>query len=168
MALQHYTTEWDEFWSYVGCKANQRWTWYLIERYSGIIIGWENGRRQDQVLQRLLDQVSHIPIKICYTDDWPAYSRLFPSTYRHLIGKDNTWKIERKNLNFRTHIKRLNRRTICFSKNEEIHDNVIGMYIAKYYFKVGKFSDADKALTTDLTHYLLLLGIKESSSIFKK
>lgn len=37
---------------------------------------------------------------------------------------------------------RLNRKTICFSKNEEIHDNVIGMYIEKYYFKHGKFSDA--------------------------
>ncbi|MGX9727383.1 MAG: IS1 family transposase [Candidatus Electronema sp. VV] len=36
---------------------------------------------------------------------------------------------ERRNLNFRTHIKRLNRRTICFSKNEKIYDNVIGMYI---------------------------------------
>ncbi|MDR1582354.1 MAG: IS1 family transposase, partial [Prevotellaceae bacterium] len=39
-----------------------------------------------------------------------------------------TWKIERKNLNFRTHLKRLNRKTVCFSKNEQIHDNVIGMY----------------------------------------
>ncbi|MGX9726453.1 MAG: IS1 family transposase [Candidatus Electronema sp. VV] len=28
--------------------------------------------------------------------------------------------MERRNLNFRTHIKRLNRRTICFSKNEKI------------------------------------------------
>jgi IS1 transposase len=46
----------------------------------------------------------------------------------HVIGKDNTWKIERKNLNFRTHIKRLNRKTICCSKNEKIHDNVIGKY----------------------------------------
>jgi IS1 family transposase len=26
--------------------------------------------------------------------------------------------IERKNLNFRTHLKRLNRKTICFSKNK--------------------------------------------------
>lgn len=140
--LRHYTTEWDEFWSYVGSKANQRWTWYLIERRSGIVIAWENGRRQDEVLQRLLDNVAPIPISICYTDDWPAYERLFPSRYKHLIGKGDTWKIERKNLNFRTHIKRLNRKTICFSKNEEIHDNVIGMYIEKYYFKHGKFSDA--------------------------
>lgn len=140
--LHHYQTEWDEFWSYVGSKSEQRWTWYLIERQSGIIIAWENGRRQDKVLQRLLDRVSHIPISVCHTDNWGAYSRLFPADYRHLIGKDNTWKIERKNLNFRTHIKRLNRKTICFSKNEKIHDNVIGMYIEKYYFRHGNFADA--------------------------
>jgi insertion element IS1 protein InsB len=140
--LHYYATEWDEFWSYVGSKANQRWTWYLIERQSGIIIAWENGRRKDKILQKLLDSVSHIPITICHTDDWGAYNRLFPPNYTHLIGKDNTWKIERKNLNFRTHIKRLNRKTICFSKNSKIHDNVIGMYIGKYYFKQGLFSQA--------------------------
>ena len=140
--LHHYTTEWDEFWSYVGSKANQRWTWYLIERQTGIVIAWENGRRKDVVLQNLLGHVSHIPIEICCTDNWAAYHRNFPSEYLHLIGKDSTWKIERKNLNFRTHIKRLNRKTICFSKSEKIHDNVIGMYIEKYYFRHGKFSDA--------------------------
>ena len=143
--LHIYDTEWDEFWSFVGSKSNQRWTWYLIERQSGVIIAWQNGRRKDKVLQRLLDSVAHIPIKTCHTDDWAAYSRLFPSRYLHLIGKDNTWKIERKNLNFRTHIKRLNRKTICFSKNETIHDNVIGMYIEKHYFKYGKYSDAISA-----------------------
>jgi len=140
--LRLYQTEWDEFWSFVRTKSNQRWTWYVIERATGIIIAWENGRRKDAVLQKLLDSISHIPIHSCYTDDWAAYSRLFPSTYKHIIGKGDTWKIERKNLNFRTHIKRLNRKTICFSKNEKIHDNVIGMYIEKYYYKQGKFSDA--------------------------
>jgi insertion element IS1 protein InsB len=58
------------------------------------------------------------------------------------VGKDQTWKIERKNLNFRTHIKRLSRRTICFSKNKQIHDNVIGMYINKHYFKTGTYGDS--------------------------
>ena len=97
------------------------------------------------VLEKLLDSVKHIPISTCYTDNWGVYSRLFPSQYKHLIGKDETWKIERKNLNFRTHLKRLNRKTICFSKNEKIHDNVIGMYIEKYYFKYGKFANALRA-----------------------
>ncbi|MDR0414012.1 MAG: IS1 family transposase [Prevotellaceae bacterium] len=30
-------------------------------------------------------------------------------------------------------LKRLNRKTVCFSKNEQLHDNVIGVYIEKYY-----------------------------------
>ena len=68
----------------------------------------------------------------------------------HYIGKDKTWKIERKNLNFRTHLKRLNRKTICYSRNEEIHDHVIGMYIERYYFKSGVFSKSD--WSTDLWH----------------
>lgn len=137
----HYSSEWDEFWSFVGSKKNPRWTWYVVERNSGMIIAWENGRRQDEVLLKLLKHVEHLPIRICHTDSWGAYQRLFPEEYRHRIGKDNTWKIERKNLNFRTHLKRLSRKTICFSKDEKIHDNVIGMYIERYYFRSGTYGN---------------------------
>jgi IS1 family transposase len=42
-----------------------------------------------------------------------------------VFGIDNTWKTERKNLNFRTHINRLTRKTGCFSKDEQTHDNII-------------------------------------------
>jgi insertion element IS1 protein InsB len=59
----------------------------------------------------------------------------------HRVGKQNTWKIERKNLNFRTHLKCLARRTICFSKSELIHDNVIGMYIETYYYRTGRYGN---------------------------
>ena len=80
-------------------------------------------------------------IDFYFSDDWGAYARYLPED-RHYIGKDQTWKIERKNLNFRIHLKRLNRRTICYSKSEEVHDNVIGMYIERYYFKTGLFRNA--------------------------
>ncbi len=81
-------TEWDELWSFVGSKAKQRWTWYLIERSSGIMVAWQNGRRQDEILQKLLDKVADLPIKICHTDDWGAYTRLFPDEYsRHRQGQ---------------------------------------------------------------------------------
>jgi insertion element IS1 protein InsB len=73
-------------------------------------------------------------------DDWGSYSKYIPPD-KHRIGKGRTWKIERKNLNFRTHLKRLNRKTVCFSKNEQIHDNVIDMYIEKYYYKTGTFGN---------------------------
>ena len=46
--------------------------------------------------------------------------------------------------NFKTYRKRHDnrpRKTICFSKNEQIHDNVIGMYIEKYYYRTGKYEN---------------------------
>jgi insertion element IS1 protein InsB len=138
------STEWDEFWSYVGNKSKQRWTWYLMT-VDGRILAWHNGARTDASLKALLDKVAHFPISICHSDDLLAYSKLFPPEYTHLIGKDRTWRIERRNLNFRTHIKRLNRKTICFSKSTEMHDIVIGLYINQYYFKHGSFSKAARA-----------------------
>ncbi|MSP27539.1 MAG: transposase, partial [Methylococcales bacterium] len=68
-----------------------------------------------------------------YTDDWGAYQRHLEAD-KHEIGKRNTQKIERKNLNLRTWIKRLNRKTICFSKLELIHDTVIGLLLNKVEF----------------------------------
>ena len=48
---------------------------------------------------------------------------------RHTISKAETLNIERHNLNFRTHLKRLHRRTICFSKSSEMHAAVIKLYV---------------------------------------
>jgi IS1 family transposase len=48
--------------------------------------------------------------------------------HTHLIGKQNTQKIERKHLALRTRIKRLARKTICFSKSIVMHDIVIGSF----------------------------------------
>jgi hypothetical protein len=50
------------------------------------------------------------------------------------VGKENTQKIESKHINLRTRIKRLVRRTICFSKTEHMHDLVIGLFINRYEF----------------------------------
>jgi insertion element IS1 protein InsB len=133
--------EMDEFWSFVQKKSNQRWTWYAIERRRGCILAWHNGKRQDKDFLILWKLLEAFPIAVYHRDSWGSYSKYIPAQ-RYRIGKDKTWKIERKNLNFRTHIKRLNRRTICFSKNEQIHDNVIGMYIERYYFNTGCFANS--------------------------
>nr|WP_274713215.1 IS1 family transposase [Xenorhabdus bovienii] len=42
-----------------------------------------------------------------------------------------TMSIERTNLTHRTRIKRLNRKTIGYSKSEEMHDKVIGTFIER-------------------------------------
>ncbi len=131
----------DELWSYVGNNGHQRWTWYAIERESGVVFAWHNGRRTDQSCESLIEKLSAFPIGRCYTDDWQSYGKYIPSE-KHVVGKDNTWRIERRNLNFRTHLKRLNRKTICFSKSARIHDNVVGTYVSRFYFKTCRYSEA--------------------------
>jgi len=70
------------------------------------------------------------------TDGWGAYERHL-SAEQHEIGKRKTQQIERKHLDFRTRIKRLARKTICFSRSEVMHDLVIGMFINRYEFEVA-------------------------------
>ena len=68
-----------------------------------------------------------------YTDGWGAYERHIAPEQHH-VGKENTQKIESKHINLRTRIKRLVRRTICFSKTTTMHDLVIGLFINRYEF----------------------------------
>jgi insertion element IS1 protein InsB len=126
-------TEGDEFWSFVHDKSQQRWTWYVIERTRGTILAHHNDRRTDAACQALLKKLEIFPIRTYYTDNWQSYAK-FIDADKHVIGKQHTQKIERTNLNFRTHIKRLQRKTICFSKKERLHDNVIGLYIEREYY----------------------------------
>ena len=126
--------EMDEQWSFVGRKANPRGLWYAVDHATNTVLAYVFGRRKDHVLTELKALLSAFDIRCYYTDDWGAYERhLDPE--QHRVGKRNTQKIERKNLNFRIWIKRLARKMICFSKSEVMHDTVIGLLINKVEFK---------------------------------
>jgi IS1 family transposase len=125
--------ELDEQWSFVRKKGNQRWLWLAIDHITGKVLAYVFGRRKDKVFNRLQALLEPFKVRLFYTDDWGAYERNIDKD-KHQVGKANTQKIERKNLNFRTRIKRLTRRTICFSKNEVMHDTVIGLFINQEEF----------------------------------
>jgi len=125
--------EMDEMWSYVGRKDNRRWLWHAIDRETRKVLAYVFGERKDRVFLELKSLLEPFGISHFYTDDWGAYERhLDPE--QHLIGKENTQKIERKHLTLRTRIKRLARKTICFSKKEQLHDIVIGLFVNRYEF----------------------------------
>ncbi len=125
--------ELDEMWSFVGNKANQRWLWHAIERQSGKVLAYVFGTRKDEVFLQLKALLMPFGISRFYTDDWGAYERHLDAL-NHKVGKQNTQKIENKHLNLRTRIKRLARRSICFSKTILMHDIVIGLFINRYEF----------------------------------
>ena len=76
----------------------------------------------------MLKTLRHLKVELFFSDDWSSYSKYIPKEH-HDIGKRNTQKIECKFLTFRTKIKQLARKSICFSKTELMHDTVIGLYI---------------------------------------
>jgi insertion element IS1 protein InsB len=106
----------DEFWSWVGHrKQGKRWVWYAYCADSGKILAFQIGKRNDATCKKLFKKLEHLSINHYYTDNWKSYQKYIPPE-KHTVSKKKTQKIERQNLNFRTHLKRLCRRTICFSK----------------------------------------------------
>ncbi len=125
--------EMDEMWSFVGKKGNQRWLWHAIDHHTGAVLAYVFGRRKDTVFLKLKALLEPFGLRRYYTDKWGAYTRhLDPE--QHTASKRSTQKIERKHLTLRTRIKRLVRKTICFSKSTQMHDIVIGLFVNRYAF----------------------------------
>jgi insertion element IS1 protein InsB len=113
--------------------GNQRWLWHAIDHHTGAVLAYVFGRRKDEVFLQLKALLEPFGLTRFSTDHWGAYTRhLDPEV--HSPGKRNTQKIERKHLTLRTRIKRLVRKTICFSKTIQMHDIVIGLFVNRYAF----------------------------------
>ena len=108
-----------------GCHGSPQWS----------VLAYVFGRRQDEAFLKLKALLEPFGITTYYTDYWGAYTRhLDPD--EHQPGKRNTQKIERKHLTLRARIKRLARKTLCFSKSVQMHDIVIGLFVDRYEFGV--------------------------------
>lgn len=126
-------SELDEQWSFVQTKDDQRWLWHAIDRATNRVLAYAFGPRTDDVCRELYERLTPFQVAQYYTDGWGAYQRILPAD-RHTVSKRETQRIERKHLDFRTRLKRLARKTICFSKSVQMHDTVIGLFINRYEF----------------------------------
>jgi insertion element IS1 protein InsB len=123
----------DEMWSVVGKKSQQRWLWHAIDHHPGVVLAYVLGTHQDEVFLQLKALLAPLGLQHFYTDGADVYNRhLNPE--QHTVGKTQTQTIERKHLTFRTRLKRLVRKTICFSKSMRLHDIVIGLLVNRDEF----------------------------------
>jgi len=125
--------ELDEMWSFVGSKQHQRWLWHAIDHITGEVLAYVLAEHKDTAFLELKALLEPFGITQFYTDGWGAYERHLEPVF-HPVGKAYTQTIERKHLTLRTRIKRLARKTICFSKSEWLHDVVIGLFINRFEF----------------------------------
>jgi insertion element IS1 protein InsB len=127
------SSELDEMWSYVGKKAHPRRLWHTIDHRTGKVLAYVCGRRKDKVFLCLKALLEPCGISRRYTDGWGTYERHMDAA-QHTVGQEHMRRIESKHMNLRARIKRLVRRTICFSKPERMHDLVIGLVVNRYEF----------------------------------
>ena len=125
----------DEMWSYVGKKRQPRWLWWVEDALSGQVVAFVFGRRTHQTFRHLMTLLEQAQIKVAnwITDAWWAYYDCLDPRFR-LESKAWLQSLERKHLTLRTRLKRLARRTICFSKSVVVHDAVIGLFINRFFF----------------------------------
>ena len=86
------------------------------------------GTRKEAMLLKLKALLVPFGITRFYTDKAGVYQRHLPPV-QHTVGKLTMQKIERKHLTLRTRLKRLARKTLCFSRSCVMHDLIIGLYM---------------------------------------
>jgi len=125
----------DEMWSFVRHKKGQRWLWWVEDAEMGQVVAFVFGRRTHATFGRLLAVLAAAgwAVEKWFTDAWGAYEACLPTEQRQ-TGKAPMQRLERKHLTLRTRLKRLTRKTICFSKKQFFHDGLITLFIFHFFF----------------------------------
>ncbi len=118
----------DELWSYVGNKEKKVWLLYAYCAKSKEILAFAMGKRNVKTLKSLLLRLKQVTIDYFCTDHWEAFKAVLPRE-KHLIGKEFTKAIEGMNTWLRTRLRRLNRRTTCFSKKLKYYYSMLKLLI---------------------------------------
>ena len=106
----------DEICTYIGNKNNRYWIAYSLRKDTKEVVNLVVGKRTKKTLNRIVSTLILSITKKIYTDKLNIYKSLIPKEI-HSTKQYSIYHIERKNLTLRTHLKRLNRRTICYSKS---------------------------------------------------
>jgi insertion element IS1 protein InsB len=121
------TYEVDEMYTYIGHKRNFIWVVYALEKDSKRVVSFNVGKRTNKTLGLVSDTLKLSEAKKIFTDRLKNYRYLIDEKL-HSVKRFGTNHIERQNLTLRTHLKRLNRRTICFSRNKLILISILKIY----------------------------------------
>lgn len=129
--------ELDEMCTYIGKNnpSNYHWIAYAINRKNNQVMDITFGARSSENLGKVVNTLKiQNPLKII-TDKLAAYPKLI-KPFDHDTKRYANNKIERCNLTLRTHLKRLSRRTICYSKSPKMLEACVILYLDYHYWKI--------------------------------
>ena len=121
------TYEADEIRSFVRNKSRLIWIVYALERQARQVSCFNIGARTNKTLNVVLKTLQNSKAERIYTDGFKNYKYLIDNKV-HKTFRFGTNHIERNNLTIRTHLKRLSRKTICFTRSALLLFCVLSIY----------------------------------------
>ncbi len=121
------TYEVDELCTFVKHKENRIWVVYALCRETCKIVSFNVGKRTNKTLNRVIQTVKNASPKQIITDKLKNYRYLIDRNL-HSTKHRGINRIERMNLTLRTHLKRLNRRSLAYSKSIVMLSAVLKIY----------------------------------------
>ena len=127
--------EMDEMWSFVRFRKNKRWVWLAQCRRTRQIVAYAIGDRSEETCRLLWERVPAAYKRgVLYTDFWSAYADVLPDGQHRATGKGagQTCHIERFNGILRQRMARFVRRTLSFSKIDEMHEVCLLLFLHQH------------------------------------
>lgn len=127
--------ELDELWSFVLKRANKRWIWIALCRATRQVVAYVVGDRSRATCQKLWKQIPTAYRRAhCYSDFWEAYQLVIPAEQHTAAGKETglTAHVERWNNTLRQRLGRFVRKSLSFSKSDEMHETCLRLFLYDY------------------------------------
>ena len=100
-------------------KKNKRWLWTVVNHFSPGILAWRLGDRSADTFEPLWQMIRGWQSFFYVTDGWLVYPR-FINDCDHLVLKTYMTRVEGENTRLRHYLARLKRKTLCYSKSEQM------------------------------------------------
>ena len=120
--------EMDEMTTVIGNKDDKNYIMYAINKKTGRVVDFKIRRRTTENIEKVIRRVLMLNPKKIFTDHLNIYPTLIPISVHRMINRGIN-RIERNNLTLRTRLRRLNRKTICFSKSLEMLECSLKLYL---------------------------------------
>lgn len=127
--------ELDELWSFVGNKEQKRWVWLALCRRTRQVVAYYVGDRSEASAIRLWQGIPR-DYRRCasFSDRWEAYQYVFDIEKHQMVDKTSgeTNHVERWFNTLRQRLARFTRKTLAFSKRDDIHEGLLHLFICDY------------------------------------
>ena len=104
-----------------------------LAKQSGLILSARVGKHTDAFLADLITSTEgKTDCKVWYTDGWAGYERVLPPEVVHIVGKENTQRLERTHGIIRQQTGRWHRRQNKFAKVWQTTESITRLVVSYF------------------------------------